>query len=312
MQEQLVLSLERIIGSARGLIGVTVRDLETGEESGIRQDDPFPMASVCKVPILVAAYRLVDAGTLDLTERIMLTEERRGFGSGMLNYFDNGLNPTLRDLLHLMIIVSDNAATDMVLERIGGASVVTAAMRDLGITDIRVDRTIAQLLGDYFTALDPGLEGMRYGEWETRKAGLPGLAEKGEDLEVIREAVNVAAAGRDLSSPRAMARLCAQIARDECATPDSCAAMRDILGRQQLNGRLPRHLPAFSRLPHKTGTLGSGAVVNDSGILYGKGQPVAAISVFCQDMRDPFHETETRFAEIGRAVWNYYHAAGMA
>lgn len=299
-------TIERLTGAVRGTIGVCVRDLATGDEVGVHLDDGFPMASVCKVPILVTAYRQVDAGVLDLTDRIALTDARRGFGSGLLNFFDSGLNPTLRDLLHLMIIVSDNAATDMILERIGGPSVVTATMRDLGLTQIHVDRTIAELLGDYFTVLEPGLAGMRYGEWDARKATLPNLAERSENLEAVREAVKQAAAERDLSTPRDMAQLCAQIAKDECASPESCAAMRDILGRQQLNGRLPRHLPAFWRFPHKTGTLGSGTVVNDAGILYRAGKPIASVAVFCQEMCDPIYETETRLADLGRAVWDHY------
>ena len=93
-------TIETIIAPANGVIGVGVRDIATGDEIGVRLDEPFPMASVSKTPILVAAYRLVDAGTLDLKERIELTDERRCFGSGILNYFDNGLQPTLRDLMH--------------------------------------------------------------------------------------------------------------------------------------------------------------------------------------------------------------------
>ena len=302
-------TIERLTAPARGVVGVCVRDMETGAEVGTHLDDPFPMASVCKVPILVAAYRASEAGALDLTERVPLTDERRGFGSGLLNFFDAGLNPSLNDLLHLMIIVSDNAATDLVLEQIGGPPAVTAAMRDLDLRDIRVDRTIAQLLGDYFTALEPGLVGMRYGEWDARCAQIPGLRERSEDLEAVREAVGRATAERDLSTPRAMARLLAAIVRHECAGVTSCEAMLTILGRQQLNGRLPRHLPAFCRFPHKTGTLGSGAVVNDAGVLYCGGAPVAAVAAFCRDMRDPVSDTETRLADIGRAVWDHYAVA---
>lgn len=306
--ETLRTRIEAIVADADGTIGCAVRDLADGTEIGVRLDDGFPMASVCKVPILVAAYRRVDAGTLSISDRIPLDDAHRTAGSGVLNYFDSGLNSTLRDLLHLMIIVSDNAATDLVLDRIGGPAAVTATLRELGLDAIRVDRSIANLLGDYFIALDPSLAGMRYGEWDARVAAVPGLKERSNDLAVVRDAVNVAASGRDLSSPRAMGRLLGQIARNECATPESCAGMLEILGRQQLNGRLPRQLPAFSKFPHKTGTLGSGAVVNDAGVLFLAGAPVAAVAVFCTDMRDPIAVTETRLAEIGRAVHNHFSA----
>lgn len=304
--EELKQKIDRLIAPAKGVIGCCVRDLATGEEIGARQDEMFPMASVCKVPILATAYRLVDAGKLDLTERVELTDARRCFGSGLLNFFDGGLNPSLRDLLHLMIIVSDNAATDIILERVGGPAAVTAAMRELGIDAIRVDRTIRELLGAYFTALEPKLEGICYGEWEEREAAIPGLKERNKDLEVIYASVIAATTGCDLASPRAMARLCGMIARNECAGAESCEQMLEIMRRQQLNGRLPRHLPPFWQFPHKTGTLGTGVVVNDAGVLYHSEAPVAAVAVFCREMQDPIYETETRLAELGRAVWDHY------
>lgn len=302
--------IETIIAPANGVIGVCVRDIATGTEIGVRLDEPFPMASVSKTPILVTAYRLSEAGQFDLKERIELTDERRCFGSGILNYFDNGLQPTLRDLMHLMIIVSDNAATDIVLEKAGGAAAVTATMRDLGLTGIRVDRTIRELLTAYFVELHPELEGMRYGQWKEKEAAIPDLKTRSENIPDVREAVNRAAADRDLSTPRDMARLNAMIAKDECASPESCAGIREILERQQLNSRLPRHLPPFQKIPHKTGTLGVGAVVNDAGILYYGGEPAAAIAIFCRDMQDPTQQTEIRMADIARAVWDYYDATG--
>jgi len=215
---------------------------------------------------------------------------------------------TLRDLLHLMIIVSDNAATDIILEAVGGPAAVTATMRELGLNGIRVDRTIGELLAAYFTALDPGLDGMVYGQWKAREDAIPGLKERSENVALVRDAVAVATAGHDLATPRDMARLNAMIAKNECASPESCAGMLEILGRQQFNGRLPRHLPPFQKLPHKTGTLGAGAVVNDAGLLYFAGEPVAALAVFCREMRDPIYATETRLAQIGRTVWDHYAA----
>jgi beta-lactamase class A len=310
-REALGRAIAEITGAVRGRIGVCVHDIATGEEIGVNPDEPLPMASVCKVPILVAAYRAAERREVDLRERVEVYATHRCFGSGLLNGMDTGLNPTLRDLLFLMIVVSDNAATDLVLQRVPAIR-VRAAMAELGFPDIRVERPIAQLLGDYFTALHPSLEGMRYGEWEARRDAVPGLKEHSENLDAVREAVNACTGttetepGQDTCPARQMARLCARIARRDAARPESCDGMLDILGRQALNSRLPRHLPPFVRFPHKTGTLGSGAVVNDAGILYINGTPVATIAVLSRDIRDPLHETETRLAHIGRAVYDYY------
>jgi beta-lactamase class A len=300
-------TIARITASLDGLVGVCVRDIESGEEIGVRLDEALPMASVCKIPILVAAYREHEAGRLDLNERIPITEETRCFGSGLFNHFDLGIEPTIHDLLLMMIVVSDNLATDLVLDRIG-AERVTEIMRDLGLGGIRVDRPIRGLIGDILAALDPRLAGIRYGEWDALKEQYPDLEAKDKDLVEGRRAVNEAASDRDTATPRAIARLCAQIAENKCATEESCEAMLDILDEQQLNGRLPRDLPAFTRFPHKTGTLGSGAVVNDAGVLFLEDKPVASVCVLSRDVKNPIHETNSAIAAIGRAVYDYYKA----
>lgn len=303
--EALQTELETLVASVQGHMGVCVRDLASEAEIGVRLDEPLPMASTCKIPILATAYRHKDEGKLDLSERVEITEETRCWGSGLFNAFDIGLRPTLHDLLLMMIVVSDNAATDLVLQRLG-ADEVTRTMEALGLPHIRVHRTIARLIGDYYVALEPGLAEMQFGEWDAYCAKIPGLKERGRDLDVIREAVNRSASDQDVATVRDMARLCTQIAQNTCASPESCAGMLDILNKQVLNGRLPRHLPAFTRFPHKTGTLGSGAVVNDAGILYIEETPVAAIAILSRDVRNPISETETVMAQIGRAVYDHY------
>lgn len=298
--------IEPLVQQVLGRLGVCIRDIESGEEIGVNMDDPLPMASVCKIPILVTAYRKHEVGKLDLAERIEITEETRTFGSGLFNAFDAGLRPTIHDLLLMMIVVSDNAATDLILARLQPGE-VTRTMRELGLKNIRADRSIAALIGDYFIALDPELKAMKYGEWDKYCERVPGLKERGKDLAIIREAVNAAASDMDTASVRDMANLCAQIAECRCASTESCEAMLDIMNKQVLNGRLPRHMPQFTRFPHKTGTLGSGAVVNDAGILYIDDKPAASIAVLSRDVRDPIAETETTLARLGRAVYDHYY-----
>jgi beta-lactamase class A len=300
-------AIEQIVDSIYGHVGVCVRDAKTGEEIGVRLDEPLPMASVCKIPILVTAYRAYDAGELDLAERIKFSEASRCYGSGLFNAFDSGFNPTIHDLLLMMIVVSDNAATDLVSDRLGRDR-VTNTMSDLGLRSIRVDRPIRDLIGDILAALDPRLEGLPYCDWDSAMEAHPGLREKTENLEEGRRAVNEAASDRDVASARDIARLCAQISANACASQESCEAMLEILNKQQLNGRLPRDLPAFTKFPHKTGTLGNGAVVNDTGTLYLQEEPVASVAVLSRDVRNPIHETNTAIAAIGRAVHDFYAA----
>jgi len=305
LSEALFARLKLIISSVNGEMGICIIDLETGGEMGFNPDLLLPMASVCKVPILVTAYRMVEAGLLDIAERVEITEPTRCFGSGLFNTFDIGLLPTLHDLLLMMIVVSDNAATDLVLSKTSVGK-VTQTMQELGLRDIHVDRTIAALLSDFFVALEPGLADMRYGEWDSYCDKFVGLRERSHDAKIVREAVNLSTAGRDVASAKHIARLLGQIATGDCASRDSCDAMLQILGRQVLNGRLPRALPPFTRFPHKTGTLGVGAVVNDAGVLFLNDRPVAAIAVLSRDLKDPVQVTESNMAEIGRAVYDSF------
>lgn len=297
--------LAGIVGRVQGVTGVAVQDVETKEEIGVRADEPFPMASVCKTPILVDAYRRADAGTLSLDSRLPITRETRTPGSGLFNFFDEGIQPTLRDLLLLMIVVSDNAATDMVLGQVGGPAAVTETMRTLGLPHIRLDRTIKELLGDIFTHLDARATGLDYHALETLVEENEEVAARFHDLDASRAAVTAATPGRDEATPRDIARLYAQIARNECAKPETCEAILKTLERQQLNTRLPALLPPFTRFCHKTGTLGPGTVTNDSGVLFVNERPVA-VAALSKQVTQPPHATNTALARIGLAVYDHF------
>src|SRR5215813_7032655 len=128
--------LAEIAASFPGKVGVLVRNVETGVETGVNADEQFPMASTYKVAIMAQVFREADAGRIKLDERVTLTAADARLGSGLLPYFSPGLSPTIHDLLLLMITVSDNVATDILLKRVG-AKKVTAMLRQLGIEGMR-------------------------------------------------------------------------------------------------------------------------------------------------------------------------------
>lgn len=298
--------ITEIVDGVDGIMGVAVQNVETGEEIGIRADEFFPMASVYKTPILVHTYRQQDAGQISLDTRIELTRETRTPGSGLLNFFDAGLQPTLRDLLLMMIVVSDNAATDLVLGQVGGPEAVTATMQELGRPDIRLNRTVRQLLDDVLGATDSRVTGLGYYEMEALFAENEEVKAVFQDWPRVREGIRVATEGRDCATPRAIARLYAQIARKECASQDSGEAILKTLERQQLRGRLPRELPPGTwRFCHKTGTLGPGTVTNDSGLLI-MGEKSVAVAVLSREVAQEPAITNTAIAHIGRAVYDHF------
>ena len=92
------------------------------------------MASCFKIPIMVEVMRRVDAGALRLDDRLTLTEADKSPGSTLI-HCQEGLRPSVRDLLYLMITLSDNTATDM-LWRLVGLGAVNETMRDLGLQAI--------------------------------------------------------------------------------------------------------------------------------------------------------------------------------
>jgi beta-lactamase class A len=132
-----------------GQLAVSAVDLSTGERIEWQPDLVLPTASVIKVPILIALLRAVEAGTVDLDDRITLQVSQRIGGSGVLKILDGGLQPTVRDVATLMIAVSDNTATNMVLDLIGGLEPVNQAMAELGLDSIRLNNAVDfQLIGD--------------------------------------------------------------------------------------------------------------------------------------------------------------------
>lgn len=123
-----------------GVVGVAVFGAG-GELFAHKGDRRFRAASTIKVPIMIEAYREIDQGILDLEERSRLRDEDRIPGSGVLSHMHAGLELTLADLLLLMIAVSDNTATNLLLDRLG-LEAVNATMQSLGMTNSLLGRRI--------------------------------------------------------------------------------------------------------------------------------------------------------------------------
>ena len=115
-----------------GEISVYGKDLKTDEKWAYQADVPLVAASVIKLPILVEAFRQDRDGLLSMDESLSIRPEQKMPSCGALTYLHDGLAVTLRDLCALMIIVSDNTATNILIERLGMEN-VNATMRALGL-----------------------------------------------------------------------------------------------------------------------------------------------------------------------------------
>jgi len=140
---QLERELTTIGDAYSGLCTWALTEVTSGESISCRADTIMPTASLIKVPILVALYQAAAEGKADLAARVSYGPEHRVLGSGVLSRMSPGVQMTVRDAATLMIIISDNSATNMCIDLLG-IDYVNATMRSLGL----VRTTLFRRLGD--------------------------------------------------------------------------------------------------------------------------------------------------------------------
>ena len=133
-------ALARDAEGTGGVVGVAVHGAE-GELFSRNGGRRFRAASTIKVPIMIEAYRQIERRALSLDDQYSLRDEDRIPGSGVLGHLHAGLDLTLDDILYLMIAVSDNTATNLVIDRVG-LDAVNATMQSLGMTNSILGRRI--------------------------------------------------------------------------------------------------------------------------------------------------------------------------
>ena len=114
-------------------------DLESGTHIGVGEDDVMAPASLIKVPVLVALYQAAHDGRLRLDDRVRYEERHRSLGSGVLARMSFGVEMTVRDAATLMIIISDNSATNICVDLVG-IDAINERMDALGLPNTRVLR----------------------------------------------------------------------------------------------------------------------------------------------------------------------------
>ena len=113
--------ISEVVRDFKGQIGVAARNLGTGEELDVNADTRFPTASTIKTAVMLEAYRQAAESGLSFDTPIALREEDKVGGSGVLRDLQPGLPVTIADLIRLMIVLSDNTATNMLIGRLGTA-----------------------------------------------------------------------------------------------------------------------------------------------------------------------------------------------
>lgn len=310
--------------------GVYVKHLETGEEAGVRADDAFNSMSVIKIPIMVRAFQLADEKKLNLDERIEIGRSHLRDGSGVLQYHNLGLAPTMRDLITQMVITSDNTATDLMVLRIGGVDRLNEWLKASRYAKTRMvgrgfeyRRKLLALLTPDFAHLTPEeTTALQYASqdnplFELFKPLFTG--ERSKWVEVVRDPATrrrLAEYRNRLTvedpsywlgdmNPRETGRMLEAIELGTIASKESCAMMKSIMRRQQAG---TRRIPHFLDVPvaHKTGD--SGVIANDVGMVYARSGTVI-IAFFTNGITGPYAETEDRIGRVSRLIVDYFDGA---
>ena len=208
-------TLDSLAGRHRGVVGYVVHNLDTGERLERRADETFPTASLIKVPVLVTVYGLVEQGMLALDDPLTVLRIDKVPGAGSLQFMHDNSTITVHDAAWLMTTISDNTATNLLLDRIIIRR-VWEAMEKLGLMHTKVHSK--SFLRSASVAMDSSV-----------KYGL------------------------GVTTPSEMARLFALLSEGKAVSPKADSAMLDILAHNEDFDKLQRFVVGLD-VPHKTGS----------------------------------------------------------
>ena len=259
-------------------------DIKSGQEVGLEPDAPVVTASTFKIAVLVELFRQADAGAIDLTEQVTVPVDQRAPGPTGLSVMLDPVSMSWRDLAQSMIVVSDNAATDVICERVGLDN-VNRSMRDLGLTDTHLDDDCRGIFATL--AEDAGVKSL------DDVPMVPAL-ELLERMRALRPETT------DRTTPRDMTTLLRLIYTDAAASAESCQHMRRILLNQVWPHRLAAGFPEDDVFTAgKTGTL----IIwrNEVGVVGRTDGSLFAVAVYTRS-RQPSIKNPRADAVIGAAA----------
>ena len=170
----------------KGKVNLFAKNLDTGAVYNLNGDEPVPTASTIKVAVMVEAFTRVAEGKAKWSDELVLTKEKKVGGAGILQEFGDGLRLTLRDGVTLMMTLSDNTATNLVIDALT-ADAVNARMESLGLKETRLMRRV---FGGGESAEGRKEENKRFGLGRTSPHEMVTIMEKLERGEIINPAAS--------------------------------------------------------------------------------------------------------------------------
>jgi beta-lactamase class A len=274
--QRLQSAVERITTSVNATWGIYVKSLDTGEEMAINADKQMDTMSVIKIPLMAEVFQQIKDGKFALADKYTLAREDILPGTGVMRSLDPGDTFTVRDLLTLMIIVSDNTATDVLYRMVGGPEVVNRRAQALGLK-----QTVAPAPARaWFDALNASRDRAQFHRDAKHPFGLSTPREIGQLLEMMEKGTLVDKPSSDL--------------------------MLQMMRGQLYRTRIPRYLTGF-RIPHKTGDF-LPYIGNDVGVLEGAGASGQRIivSIFTANHFGSEERLEEAIGRVAEQIANYF------
>lgn len=232
------------VAQFKGKVNLYAKNLDTGAVYSLAGEEMVPTASTIKIAVLIEAFARVSEGKAKWTDELILTKEKKVGGAGILQEFSDGLHLNLRDAVNLMMILSDNTATNLVIDVLS-ADAVNARMEHLGFKDTRLMRRV---FGGGVSAEGKKEENKRFGLGRT--------------------------------SPREMVAILEKLERGEIVSPSASKEMIELMKREQGTNGIWR---GQWRLPKATKSGALDALRSNIGILYHpRGR--MALAITCDQM----------------------------
>jgi len=271
--DRLQSAVVRTTRSVNATWGVFVKSLDTSEEIAVDADRQMETMSTIKIPLMVEALEQIKAGKFKLTDKYTFAEADSQPGTGTIQRLDPGAVMTVKDLITMMIIVSDNTATEVLYRMVGGPDAVNARMEALGLKSTRAMNVPSK----WFAALRSAPSTEQFYRDGKHPFGLTTAREMGRLLEMMERGTLVDKASSDL--------------------------MLRIMRGQLYRTRLPRYLSGYT-IPHKTGDF-LPYVGDDVGMLEAPGRTIV-ISVFTGNHFGSGEALENAIGLIAKDVGDYF------
>lgn len=271
--QRLQASIGRTTASINATWGIYVKSLETGEEIALNADAEMETMSTIKLPLMAEVFEQIKAGRFALTDKYTYDAADMRGGTGVIRSLAPGAVLTVKDLITLMVIVSDNTATDVLYRMVGGPAAVNARMAALGLKTTRAQT----LAAPWFDALRAAPSSEAFYREGKHPFGLTTAREMGTLLEKMERGTLVDKPSSDL--------------------------MLQVMRGQLYRTRIPRFLSGY-RIPHKTGDF-LPFVGDDVGVLEAPGKTII-LSIYTGHHFGSGEMLENAIGLVAKDVGDYF------